>query len=258
MHVGTAEKASKTECMYYPPHRRDAIDSKDKEPVQADDKGGFVTFTERFKYLGSSVDESLSDDAEVSKRIKAASGAFGAMRKQVFESKHISRQTKKVVYVTLIINILLYGSECWCLTETLLHQLRSFHHHCIRVMCGVTRWHVWRHHIRNAELRKRLRLETLDFYVELRQLRWAGHVARMGYERISRRFLTSWVFNPRPHGRPQFTYGHSLNKTLKRAELPTDFKKWSQLAQNREAWRERIYGRAEYPSLAPNHSPDQN
>ena len=217
-----------------------------------------MTFTERFKYLGSSVDESLSDDAEVSKRIKAASGAFGAMRKQVFESKHISRQTKKVVYVTLIINILLYGSECWCLTETLLHQLRSFHHHCIRVMCGVTRWHVWRHHIRNAELRKRLRLETLDFYVELRQLRWAGHVARMGYERIPRRFLTSWVFNPRPHGRPQFTYGHSLNKTLKRAELPTDFKKWSQLAQNREAWRERIYGRAEYPSLAPTHSPNQN
>ena len=125
-------------------------------------------------------------------------------------------------------------------------------------MCGITRWNVWRHHIRNAELRKRLRLETLDFYVELRQLRWAGHVARMGYERIPRKLLTSWVFNPRPHGRPQFTYGHSLNKTLKRAELPTDFKKWSQLAQNREAWRERIYGRAEYPSLAPNHSPDQN
>ena len=57
---------------------------KDKEPVQADDKGVFVTFTERFKYLGSSLDESLSDDAEVSKRTKTASGGpFGAMRKQV-------------------------------------------------------------------------------------------------------------------------------------------------------------------------------
>ena len=155
---------------------------------------------------------------------------------------------RALVNVTLIINILLYGSECWCLTETLLNQLRSFHHHCIRVMCGVTRWHVWRHRIRNAELRKRIRLETLDFYVELRQLRWAGHVARMGYERTPRKFLTSWVAHPRPHGRPQYTYGHALNKTLKRAGLPTDFKKWSEMAQNREAWREHIYGRAEYPS----------
>ena len=64
-------------------------------------------------------------------------------------------------------------------------------------MYGVTRWHVWRHRIRNAELRKRIRLETLDFYVELRQLRWAGHVARMGYERTPRKFLTSWVAHPR-------------------------------------------------------------
>ena len=46
--------------------------------------------------------------------------------------------------------------------------------------------------------------------------------------------------------RPQFTYGHSLSKTLKPADLPTDFKKWSKLAQNREAGgEERV---AEYPS----------
>ena len=70
----------------------------------------------------------------------------------------------------------------------------------------------------------------------------------MGHERLPRRFLTSWVRHPRPHGRPQFTFGHTLNKTLARAGLPTDFEEWSAMAQDRAAWRARIYSLAEYPT----------
>ena len=140
------------------------------------------------------------------------------------------------------------SKECWCLTEDLLSRLRSFHHRCIRAMCGVTRWYTWRHRTRTAELRKRLRVENIDFYVNLRMLCWAGHVARMGHERLPRRFLTSWVRHPRPHGRPQFTFGHTLNKTLARAGLPTDFEVLSAMAQDRTAWRAHIYSLAEYPT----------
>ena len=48
-----------------------------------------------------------------------------------------------------------------------------------------------------------------------RQLRWAGHVARMSYERMPRKVLSSWVPNERPIGVPEFTYGRSLYKCLK-------------------------------------------
>ena len=51
--------------------------------------------------------------------------------------------------------------------------------------------------------------------------------------------------------RPQFTYGHSLNKTLTRAGFPSEFKEWTELAQNRELWRARVYGLAEYPTPPP-------
>ena len=98
-------------------------------------------------------------------------------------------------------------------------------------MCGVTRWHTREHRIRTSELRRRLRLETIDVYIEQRKVRWAGHVARMGPERIPRKFLTAWVRNPRPHGRPQYTFGHSLNKTLERAGITTVSETWSQMAQ---------------------------
>ena len=50
-------------------------------------------------------------------------------------------------------------------TEGLRRKLRSFHHRCIRTMCSVTRWHVRFHRIRNTELRCRLEMETIDYYV---------------------------------------------------------------------------------------------
>ena len=45
---------------------------------------GFVTFVLEFKYLGSLVHHSLTSDADVNKRIKAASAAFGALRSVLF------------------------------------------------------------------------------------------------------------------------------------------------------------------------------
>ena len=110
----------------------------------------------------------------------------------------------------------------------------------------------WQHRTRNRELRRRLKVESLDQLVAARKLRWAGHIARMGHERLPRRFLTSWVRNPRPHGRPQFTFGHSLNKTLEWAGISTDLAVWSELAaHDRPAWRELILATAEYPPLPP-------
>ena len=45
-----------------------------------------------------------------------------------------------------------------------------------------------------------------------------------------------------------FTFGHSLNKTLKNAGITTDFKGWSEQAQDRGAWRTLIHSRVEYPT----------
>ena len=86
----------------------------------------------------------------------------------------------------------------------------------------------------------------MEYYISLRKLRWAGHLARMPMTRLPRQFLTSWVNHPRPHGRPQYTYGHSLSKSLKRAGISSAFKEWSQLAQDRSNWRKLFYTKAEF------------
>ena len=87
-----------------------------------------------------------------------------------------------------------------------------------------------------------LRLETIDVCIGQRKIRWTGHVARMGPERILRKFVTAWARRPRPRGRPQYTFGHSLNKTLTRAGITSDFEGLRAMAQDREAWRAHIHG----------------
>ena len=69
-----------------------------------------------FKYLGSIIDSSLTSDADIDVRIKAATSAFGAL-KNVLTSLSVDLRVKGRIYKALVLSILLYDSEAWCLRE---------------------------------------------------------------------------------------------------------------------------------------------
>jgi hypothetical protein len=239
MHIGNGAVPSKTEAMYFPPPRVEYSAADTSRIDVCDNNGapvGFVDFTKEFKYLGSIVHYSLSSEADVDKRIKSATGAFGAL-KNVFTNRHLDLKLKGRIYVALCLSILLYGSEVWSLREDLLSRLRSFHHRCVRTMCRINIAHTIRHHISTSSLLARLGIEPLETYYHRRLLRWAGHVSRMPLNRLPRMLLTGWVANPRPLGCPQMTWGRTLKKALSSKSLPTDFAAWRQLAADRCAWR---------------------
>ena len=81
----------------------------------------------------------------------------------------------------------------------------------------------------------RLGISCIDVYVVRRQLRWAGHVARMEMDRLPRKMLSSWVNEKRPRGSPEMTYGRSLMKALKRANVDTN--DWYEMAKDRNVWK---------------------
>lgn len=168
-------------------------------------------------------------------RINKASNAFGALRKCIFASRSINNEAKKSVYEGLILSILLYGSESWCITEKLFNMLRVFHNRCVRAMCNITMKDVYEKRISTDELLERLGLSSIDSYVHKRQLRWAGHVSRMDFERLPRKMLSCWVKNPRPVGAPEFTCGRGLYKALKKAKICTNT--WYQVASDRQLWK---------------------
>ena len=68
---------------------------------------GFVDFTKEFKYLGSIIDSSLTSDADVDMRIKAATSAFGAL-KNVLTSLPVDLGVKSRIYNALVLRIILY------------------------------------------------------------------------------------------------------------------------------------------------------
>ena len=239
---GTVQKPSKTEILfvakpdqlYVNPSNFDGCDLSD---VDLGD-GHFLPVVDKFKYLGSILTRDCKDFEDVKNRIEAAGNAFGSLRHCIFASTNLTFDAKRVVYESLILTILLYGAETWCLTESTFHQLRLFHARCVRTMCRVNRLHTRVHRISTASLLGRLGLQSIDIYVTKKQLRWAGHVWRMDWSRLPRKMLTCWVREPRPRGCPEFTYGRGLRKALKKANVALN--SWTRTASNRSNWRKVI------------------
>ena len=236
------KKKSKTECLFVaaPPSAYTdpaTFDGADLSNIDLGE-GFYFPIVFLFCYLGSVFTSDGKDDEDVKARIDAAGGAFGSMRDSLFSNASASFESKKIVYEGQIISILLYACESWSLTEKLFHLLRLFHARCVRAMCRVNRTHTRLHHISTDELLNRLGLKTIDSYITTRQLQWAGHVMRMGYDRLPRKLISSWCAEKRPVGCPSYTYGRGIFKALKKVNIDTD--NWDVLAQNRLEWRRAI------------------
>jgi hypothetical protein len=238
MHVGRGQTASKTEAVFYPAPRQPH--SAGDQTDFACDGDGFISFTSEFIYLGSVIHHSLTCEADVDRRIAKASAAFGALQQSFFKSRIPALEDKGRVFVALVLSILLYGSECWCLRERELQRLRVFYNRCVRSMCKVNMKQVRFHRISTKSLLERLCVRSLEYYYTTRLLRWTGHVARMPMTRTPRRLITSWVRHARPVGAPQMTIGRTINKALTRRGISTDFETWRALAQDRGNWRNAI------------------
>jgi hypothetical protein len=66
----------------------------------------FIDFTTKFKYLGSIAHHSLTSDADIDKRIRSTSDAFGAL-KNILYDKDIDLKIKGSEYEALCLSILL-------------------------------------------------------------------------------------------------------------------------------------------------------
>ena len=234
-HVGSGNKKSRTEIMFFPSSTADHLHADASDFIMGH---GGVHFTEKFKYLGTILDTTLSDEADVDARIRAAGAAFGALQKSVFGIKNVPLKSKKAIFESIVLGILLLGSESWVLTTKLNKRLDSFYNRCVRRMCGLSRWMTWNFKISQATLEKRIGVRPMQETIRTNQLRWAGHVMRMDESRLPRKFITSWVENPRRNGRPQQNYGHTLAKQLEGAGILIS--NWHLKTMDRDVWRRLI------------------
>ena len=72
---------------------------------------------EQFKYLGSLVEVRGGEVGKVRGRISQASRAYGSLRDSVFTASHLTMETKRMVYYSVVLGVLRYGAETWALSR---------------------------------------------------------------------------------------------------------------------------------------------
>ena len=92
----------------------------------------------------------------------------------------------------------------------------------------------WRR-LHNEELNDLYCSPNIVRVIKWRRMRWAGHVARMGEERVVYRVLVGKPEGRRPMGRPRRRWVDNIRMDLK--EVVCGYMDWIGLAQDRDRWR---------------------
>jgi hypothetical protein len=239
MHVARGAEKSKTVAVFVPAHNSKTVKEDATANINMVDKKGpcHVHCEKGIKYLGVWIDSSLSSEVEIAARITSASKAFGALH-QTLLSKHVAPKVKGKLFRTLVLSILMYGSECWSLTSVLKRKLATFYNRCVRSMTRTSWGQSRAQRVTSVSLNARLGLQSFDQYLHKRILQWAGHISRMPMTRLPRKFLNSVAPHPRPTGGTSASWWRSLNSVLEAVGCARD--QWMSQASNRFEWRKYI------------------
>jgi hypothetical protein len=116
-------------------------------------------------------------------------------------------------------------------------RLRVFVNRVLRRVFGSKRDEVtgeWRK-LHNEELNDLYSLPNTVRMVKSRRMRWAGHVARMGEDRVVFRVLVGKPEGKRPLGKPRRRWEDNIKIDLR--EVGGGPGDWMELAQDRDSWR---------------------
>lgn len=246
MHVGEitpdgARTVSKTEVMYFPasPKSPEELSSAKADIVFGHNNQFYLPFADTFKYLGCRIHETLTDEVEITHRLKQAANQAAALGN--FFRSTADLHTKRLIFLAIPVNTALYGCESWTLTAALRRSITGFYHKAARRVLGINMHHVEQFHIRNEHVRSRLSIDDPLDIVRRRQFNQLGKFARLPEHRVPRKFIAAWIGRPRCRGRPRTNLRHAHVDALQHilgADVSDNgaLRDWLPLAQSRASW----------------------
>ena len=140
---------------------------------------------DKFTYLGSILSLHGGSEEDITSRLGKARSAFFRLR-SVWKSNNYSRKTKLRLYQSNVLSVLMYGSECWRMTERDSSRLAAFHTTCLRRIMRV----FWLNKISNSRLLQVTKQEPMGTILKRRRWRWFGHTLWMDAGAYARTALT--------------------------------------------------------------------
>lgn len=217
--VGLKINQKKTEVM--------TLNIATPSPVKLE--GKTLRDTTAFTYLGSVISNEGGAGSDIKNRLSKARSAFMTLQ-TAWKSAQYSIRTKTSIYNSCVLSTLLYGSECWRMTEQDMSRLSAFHTTCLRKILRV----YWPTTISNQELLARCQQENMGTIIRRRRWRWIGHVMRMETGSDTKTALRWTPEGRRKRGRPKTTWRRTIEQELK--EMNHSWNTIQRKAMNREEW----------------------
>ena len=139
--------------------------------------GASLERVQRYKYLGSWVNEAWESDNEIKARIEIARASFNKMKK-VLCNKKLDVNLRVRMLQCYIWPIVFYGCEAWTIKEHMRQKLEALEMWFYRRMLQIS----WVQRVRNDEVLRRVKKSReLMKNIKRRKVAYLGHVLR--YER---------------------------------------------------------------------------
>jgi hypothetical protein len=125
---------------------------------------------------------------------------------------------KSKVYKTVIRPVLLYGSECWTLKMKEERKLFVTEMRMLIWMSCIS----LKDHIKNEEIRSRVKITSIVDKMMGSRLRWFGHVERRDENYVGRKVLRLVIQGGRPRGRPKKRWFEVIREDMPTCGLERD------------------------------------
>ena len=168
----------------------------DDETVKTEDTK--VPRVKKFKYLGSTVQESGGCEREVKKRVQARWNRWRRVSGVICD-RRLSARVKGKVYSSVVRPAMVYGLETVAVTKKQVEEMEVTEIKILRFAMGVTR----KEKIRNKHIRSTVKVEQLGMKMREGRLRWYGHVMRRDQEYVGRKMMEMELLGKRKRGRPK-------------------------------------------------------
>ena len=119
-------------------------------------KGEEIEDVTSFIYLGAAVTPEGGGMGDMKNRLSKARNTFTRLKK-IWSSNNIRRKTKLQLYKTLVLPVLLYGSETWKINKGDNKMIDTFQNKCLRKIMKIK----WEDRVRNEDLLIRTKILTV-------------------------------------------------------------------------------------------------